>query len=159
GNGTGGIELALNAQLAGKRGEGVALRDARGKRMFADGLEQPEPGATVQLSLDLSIQAIAEAALADAVRANKARSGVAGVLEIGTGRVLAMASVPSYDPNTGASVGGEGARNRAVTDAYEAGSVMKVFSIAAALDDGTVAPDTGFDLGNGFVQIGGKPIR
>jgi cell division protein FtsI (penicillin-binding protein 3) len=52
-----------------------------------------------------------------------------------------------------------GARNRAVTDAYEAGSVMKIFSIAAALDDGTVAPDTEFDLGGGFAQIGGRPIR
>lgn len=157
GNGLDGIELAMNAQLVGQRGAGVALRDARGKKMFAEGLERPESGATVQLSLDTSIQASAEAALADAVRANQAKSGVVVVLEVATSRVVAMASVPSYDPNAGDSH--EGARNRAVVDAYEAGSVMKIFSIAAALDDGTVTPETEFDLGGGQLRIGGRAIR
>ncbi|HEY0482256.1 MAG TPA: penicillin-binding protein 2 [Kofleriaceae bacterium] len=199
GRGVDGIELAMNAQLVGHRGEGTALRDVRGKRMFADGVEPPQPGATVQLSLDASIQAIADAAIADAVRAHKARSGVVVAIEIPTGRVVAMASAPSYDPNTArmgavGAVGAVGAgkppdpaaaanadpggehgteataapgaapattgerreapRNRAVTDAYEAGSVMKVFSIAAAIDDGVVTPDTEFDLGGGQLQIG-----
>jgi cell division protein FtsI (penicillin-binding protein 3) len=156
GKGLDGIELSMNGQLVGRRGAGLALRDARGKKMFADGLEQPEPGATVQLSLDLSIQASAEAAIADAVRANKAKSGSVVVVEIGTGRVLAMASTPSYDPN---STSHDSARNRVVTDAYEAGSVMKVFSIAAALDDGTVSPDTEFELGGGRIRIGNRPIN
>jgi cell division protein FtsI (penicillin-binding protein 3) len=213
GNGLDGIELAMNAQLVGHRGAGLGLRDARGKKMFADGLEPPEPGATVQLSLDSSIQASAEAALGEAVRANKAKSGVAVVVEIASGRVVAMASAPSYDPNTpnGARTVGDGpgtpgagngngaadpahagaadpahagaadpahagtaangpaangardsrgARNRAVTDAFEAGSVMKIFSIAAALDDGTVTPDTEFDLGGGQLKIGSaQPIH
>lgn len=177
GRGVDGIELAMNAQLIGQRGEGVALRDVRGKRMFADGLERPQPGATVQLSLDSSIQAIAEAAIAESVRANHARSGVVVVVEVATGRVVAMASSPSYDPNgpgaSGAQAGGaasppgepgapraETARNRAVTDAYEAGSVMKTFSVAAALDDGTVTADTEFDLNHGQLSIGGsRPIR
>jgi len=196
GNGLDGVELAMNAQLTGHRGAGRALRDARGKKMFADGLEPPEPGATVQLSLDSSIQASAEAALGDAVRANKANSGVAVVVEIATGRVVAMASSPAYDPNGPGAASAPGtagapdgpsagdppgaagapnaadshaaprardnrvARNRAVTDAYEAGSVMKIFSVAAALDDGTVTPDTELDLGGGQLRIGGlKPIR
>ena len=186
GNGLDGIELAMNAQLVGHKGAGRALRDARGKRMFADGLEQPEPGATVQLSLDSSVQASAETALAEAVRRNKARSGVAVVIEIGSGRVLAMASAPSYDPNgpaqavppappvataedTGTVARDSGehvarsaashSRNRAVTDAYEAGSVMKIFSVAAALDDGLVTPDTEFDVGHGHMVIGGRPIN
>src|SRR4029077_7957290 len=67
GNGVDGIELSMNAQLEGHRGEARALRDARGKRMFADGLDEPEPGATVRLSLDRSIQAVAETSLAEAV--------------------------------------------------------------------------------------------
>ena len=169
GNGLDGIELAMNAQLIGHRGAGHALRDVRGKRMFADGLDQPQPGATVQLSIDSSIQASAEAAISESVRANKARSGVVVVIEIATGRVVAMASAPSYDPNASSGSGGvnasgssesrEGARNRAVTDVYEAGSVMKIFSIAAALDDGTVTPDTEFDLGGGQLWVGAKPIR
>jgi cell division protein FtsI (penicillin-binding protein 3) len=152
GNGLDGIELSMNALLTGRRGEGVALRDVRGKRMFADGLEPPEPGATVQLSLDTSIQAIVEAALGDAVRGHKAKSGVVVVVDIATGRVLAMASGPD---------GARAPRNRAVADAFEAGSVMKTFSIAAALDDGTVAPGTEFDLGGGQFRVSPhiKPIR
>jgi cell division protein FtsI (penicillin-binding protein 3) len=205
GNGVDGIELALNTQLTGQRGEGSGLRDVRGKRMFADGLERPQPGATVQLSLDTTIQASAEAAIGESVRTHHARSGVVVVLEVATGRVVAMASAPSIDPN-GPIVAGppapapataaaddpasepspagvadamdaasaetapapsapkphhEPARNRAVTDTYEAGSVMKLFSVAAALDDGTVTPDTEFDLGGGQFQVSPKikPIR
>jgi len=163
GKGVDGIELAMNAQLIGQRGEGLALRDVRGKRMFADGLERPQPGATVQLSLDSTIQAIADAAIADAVRTSKAKSGVVVAIDIATGRVAAMASAPSSDPNVpGAGEPGgksEPARNRAVTDAYEAGSVMKIFSVAAALDDGTVAPDTEFDTNGGQLVVGhSKPI-
>ena len=156
GNGVDGVELAFNAQLVGHRGGGLALRDVRGKRMFSDGVARPEPGATVQLSLDASIQATADAAVSDAVRTNNAKSGVAVVIEIGTGRVLAMASAPASDPN----VDGRGnARNRAVADSYEAGSVMKVFSIAAALDDGTVTPDSEFEIGGGQFKVGPKIIR
>jgi cell division protein FtsI (penicillin-binding protein 3) len=159
GKGVDGIELAMNAQLIGQRGEGLALRDVRGKRMFADGLERPQPGATVQLSLDSTIQAIADAAITDAVRTSKAKSGVVVAIDIATGRVAAMASAPSSDPNVaGGGAGDSGksepARNRAVTDAYEAGSVMKIFSVAAALDDGTVAPDTEFDLNGGQLVVG-----
>lgn len=157
GHGLDGIELAMNAQLVGQRGGGLALRDVRGKRMFADGLERPEAGATVQLSLDSTIQASAEGALATAIRTHKARNGAVVVLEIATGRVLAMASSPAYDPNL--NEGHEGARNRPVTDAYEAGSVMKIFSVAAALDDGTVTPETEFDLGGGQITFGHSTLR
>ncbi|MGE0401726.1 MAG: penicillin-binding transpeptidase domain-containing protein [Kofleriaceae bacterium] len=152
-----GIELSMNDLLQGTRGAGHAVRDARGRKMFADGMAQPEPGATVQLSLDRSIQAIADSALADSVTVNKAKSGVAVVLDVETGRVLAMSSYPTYDPN--ASEPHVGARNRPVTDVFEAGSVMKIFSILAALDSGTVTPDTGFDTGGGAYQVGRKTIR
>ena len=158
GNGLDGLELALNETLTGKSSAAIAVRDAHGRRMFADGLAQPEPGATVRLTLDRTIQAIADAALARAIDANQAKNGTAVVLEVGTGRVLALASYPSYDPNTGAGLS-DGARNRAVTDAYEAGSVMKVFTVAAALDDGAIAADTWFELSGGALRIGTKTIR
>jgi cell division protein FtsI (penicillin-binding protein 3) len=156
GNGVEGIELAMNGVLTGTRGAAHAVRDARGRRMYADGLAPPEPGATVTLTLDRSIQAIADSALADAVTQNKARSGVVVVLDVATGKVLAMASYPTYDPN---GEHPEGARNRAVTDVYEAGSVMKVFSVSAALDAGAVAPDTEFDVKLGSMQIGHHTVR
>ena len=122
-----GIELSMNDMLLGERGEGTALRDARGRKMFAEGFAQPEPGATVKLSLDRSIQAIADRALEASITANQAKSGVVVVLEVATGRVLAMSSYPTYDPNSEAKH--VGARNKPVTDAFEAGSVMKVFTL------------------------------
>lgn len=160
GKGLDGIELSMNEQLLGQHGEGTALRDARGRKMFADGLAQPEPGATVQLSLDRSIQAMTDAALETAVTQNAAKSGVAVVLDVATGRVMAMASYPTFDPN-GEAAHNAAARNRPVTDAFEAGSVMKLFTIAAALEAGTVRPDTEFDVENGAMMMPGRraPIR
>ncbi len=154
-NGLDGIELSLNDLLAGKRQAVRAVRDARGHSMLADGLAASEPGATVHLSLDRTIQAIAEQAVADVVTTNKAKSGVAVVMEVETGRVLALASYPTYDPNSGHVP--EGARDKPVTDAYEAGSVMKVFSVATALDAGVVTPDSEFPIGNAF-KVGPKSI-
>ena len=155
GNGVDGLELAMNDLLAGRRGAVAALRDARGRTMLADGLAASEPGAAVHLSLDRTIQELAERALATSVTTNQAKSGVVVVLEVETGRVLAMASYPSYDPNLGE---GKGAKDRAVVDAYEAGSVMKVFSIAAALDAGAVTPETEFEIGNELI-VGKRPIH
>ena len=141
GNGLDGIELALNDQLTGKHAAVTALRDAHGRKMLAGGLAPAEPGAHVRLTLDRSIQAMAEAALGETMEINKAKNGVVVVLDVATSRVLAMASSPTFDPNTGDM---HGARNRPVTDAYEPGSVMKIFTVAAALEDGAVTPDTGF---------------
>jgi cell division protein FtsI (penicillin-binding protein 3) len=150
-----GIELSMNEVLQGTRGSGTAVRDAHGRKMFADGLSQPEPGATVHLSLDRTIQAITDTALAEAVTTNKAKSGVAVVLDVKTSKVLAMSSYPTYDPNS--SEPHAGARNKPVTDAFEAGSVMKVFTIAAALEEGVVRPDTEFETQ--VVQVGPKAFR
>jgi cell division protein FtsI (penicillin-binding protein 3) len=145
----------MNSLLSGRRGAVAALRDARGRTMFAAGLGEAEPGASVHLSLDLGVQQIAEDALDTAIQANHAKSGVVVVLEVATGRVLAMASYPTFDPN---SADARGARNRTVTDAFEAGSVMKVFSVASALDAGVVAPDTEFEIGE-QLNVGARPIH
>ncbi|HTR50443.1 MAG TPA: penicillin-binding transpeptidase domain-containing protein [Kofleriaceae bacterium] len=156
GNGVDGIELAMNDMLTGRASATRALRDARGRTMLAEGLADAEPGATVHLSIDRSIQAMTEDALATAVTSNQAKSGVAVVLEVGTGRVLAAASTPAYDPND-ASERATG-RDRAVVDAYEPGSVMKIFSVAAALDAGVVTPDTEFEI-KGELRIGPNVVH
>jgi cell division protein FtsI (penicillin-binding protein 3) len=158
GKGLDGIELAQDKFLTGTRGAANAIRDSRGKRMFADGVAQPTPGATVKLTLDRSIQAIADQALADAVTHHKAKNGSVVVLDVATSRVLAMSSYPPYDSNTGEGIA-DGARNRPVTDAYEAGSVMKLFTVAAALDAGMINADSWFDTMGGRMQIGRKTIR
>lgn len=154
GVGVDGVELALDAALTGTRGTGNALRDARGRRMFADGMAQPTPGATVKLTIDQSIQAIADRALADGIARNSAKGGVAIVLDVATSRVLAMATAPTYDPNIATATP---PRNKPVTDAFEAGSVMKLFSISAALDAGVVSPTTVIDTH--FVTVGRKTVR
>jgi cell division protein FtsI (penicillin-binding protein 3) len=158
GKGVDGVELAMNALLEGKRGEVAALRDARGRTMLDNGLATGSAGATVHLSLDRTIQAIADDALLEAVTTNKAKSGVVAVVEVGTGRVLALASVPTLDPNVAdAKVT---ARDKPVTDAYEIGSLMKVFTVATALDAGAVRADEEFQLG-GSLKLPGRssPIR
>jgi len=154
GKGLDGIELALNETLAGKRTEVEVLRDARGHTMLNAGVAAQQPGSTVRLTLDRSIQAIAEDALAEDVAANKPKAAVAVVLDVTNAHVLALASWPNYDPNTGDS---HGARNLPVTDAFEAGSIMKVFSIATALEEGAVTPETEFQIGNS-VTVGGRAI-
>jgi cell division protein FtsI (penicillin-binding protein 3) len=154
GNGLDGIELAMNDLLKGKRGAVKALRDARGRKMLSDELAPAESGARVRLTLDRSIQAIADAALAESIDKFKAKNGTVVVLDVATSKVLAMASYPTFDPN-GTNV--HGARNRPVTDAFEAGSVMKIFSVAAALEEGIVKPTTGFMIGPGY-RVGAKWI-
>jgi len=77
GHGVDGIELAMNPLLTGKRSASRGVRDARGRAMLADGIVDAEPGATVRLTLDRSIQSIADDAVANSVIANKAKSGTA----------------------------------------------------------------------------------
>lgn len=155
GNGLDGIELSMNHVLMGKHSAVTALRDARGRKMLAGGLAPSETGNTVELTLDRSIQAITDEALASAVATHKAKNGVAVVLDVQTSRVLAMSSYPTYDPNTG---GDHGARNRPVTDVYEAGSVMKIFTVAAALEEGLTTPSSGHAIGASF-KVGPKAVR
>jgi cell division protein FtsI (penicillin-binding protein 3) len=157
GQGLEGVELALDRLLTGRRASSPAMRDARGRTMLADGMVAAEPGATVRLTIDRTIQSIADAALADALLQFKAAAGVAVVLDVATGDVLALANAPTFDPNSPSAH--SGARNRAITDAYEIGSVMKVFTVAAALDLGLTRPDEVFDVEGGSWQIAGKTVR
>jgi cell division protein FtsI (penicillin-binding protein 3) len=161
GEGLDGLELSMNELLSGKRARLSALRDARGKTMLtADEVTEAESlaGASIRLTLHRSIQFSTERALAEAVETHRARGGAAVVLDVRDGGVLAMASWPPYDPNH-AMPRTHAARNLTVTDAYEAGSVMKVFTVAAALDAGVVEPGEVFDVQGGRFRIGRKMIR
>lgn len=159
GKGIEGVERAMNELLEGVPGQLRAVRDARGRVMLS-GIDAGDvPGASVYLSLDQTIQYIAETQLARAVELHKAAAGVAVVLEIGTGRVLAMANLPTYDPNQPGSDARRGARNRAITDVYEIGSSMKVFTVAAALEAGAIRPNQVFDVEKGRIRVGRKWIR
>jgi cell division protein FtsI (penicillin-binding protein 3) len=164
GHGLEGLERTLDQLLRGERVELPALRDAAGHVMLppeTDALAaRAATGATVRLTLDRSIQFFAERALGDAIAEHRAVAGTVVVLEVDSGSVLAMASWPTYNPNDpeGRKLARGGARNRALTDVFEAGSVMKVFTVAAALDAGAVRPDDMFDVSGPF-RVGRKPIR
>lgn len=159
GQGLDGLELEMNELLVGNAAERATLRDASGKLMVADPTARPQPGASIRLTIHRTIQFAAERALEDALRTHQAKAGVAVVMDVHTGDVLAMASLPTFDPNEPGDAREKGARNRAITDTFEIGSVMKIFTVAAALDAGVVEPSTVFDTENGRFRIGRKVIR
>ena len=159
GDGLDGIELRFDEHLTGERARFAALRDARGKTALAEGVVDAVPGATVQMTIDRAIQNVADEALAEAIELHQAKSGVVIVLDVATGAVLAMASAPTYDPNEPGDAVQRQARNRAVTDVYEIGSVMKVFTIAAGLDAKVTRPDEWWDTEEGVWKLGRKTIR
>ena len=159
GQGLEGVELGLDAKLRGERAKVPVLRDGRGA-LLLHGWEaddaQATQGSTVVLTIDRFIQFAAERAIADAVVSNKAKAGVVLVLDAATSDVLAMASYPTFDPNEPGKH--DGARNRPVTDTYEPGSTMKIFSVSAALDAGAVKPSDTLSIDGGRYQVGRKTI-
>ncbi len=166
GIGLDGIELAMNDLLQGKRAKLAALRDARGRTMLnanedVAAIPQAVAGAAITLTIDSFIQFASERALAAAVEEHDAVAGTVLVLDVRTGGVLAMASWPTYDPNDpkGRLAARRGARNRAVTDAHEVGSMMKVFTVAAALEAGAVRPNQLINVEKGRYKVGRKTFR
>ncbi len=158
GDGLDGLELRFDSYLRGEQATFTALRDARGKTALADGFVEAVPGAAVHLTIDRAIQDIADRALATAVDLHDAKSGIAVVLDVKTGAVLAISSLPTYDPNDPGDAVKAGARNRAVTDVFEIGSIMKVFLVAAALDQRVTRVDEWWDLDWGRWRLGSKTI-
>ncbi len=155
GKGLDGLELAMDEVLTGQQAKISALRDASGHYMIDDPSASPTPGAAITLTIDRAIQFATERALKKAVEVNKAKSAVAVVIEVATGEILAIASYPDFNPNAPGS-SPKGSRNRALTDTYEVGSVMKVFTVATALQTGVVSPSTIIDTEKGRYKVGRK---
>ena len=154
-NGIYGIERQYNALLTGKPGSFTAEFDLSGNPLVVGASsEQPAVnGADLTLTIDSNIQYMAQAALADTVKQLGAESGTALVINIHTGAIVVMAGAPTFDPNqygksatlTGC-LGQESVFfNPVVYCAYEPGSIMKAVTMAAALDQGLITPDTTFD--------------
>ena len=154
-----GIELAQNQTLAGREGSRRVIKDRLGRVIEeSELLRAPMDGADVALSIDSKIQSATYAALKAAVEENKAVAGAALVVDVQTGEILALANLPSYDPNRRAGLRGEQLRNRVVTDLFEPGSVMKPVTIALALESGLVRPDSRFQTAPGKLTIGTATI-
>jgi len=150
-----GVELAFDDWLSGKPGEKRILRDRHGRTVEnVDLLKAAQPGKDLALSIDRRIQYLAYTELQKAVEESGASSGSAVVLDVHTGEVLAMANVPSYNPNSITGSNREAHRNRAVTDLFEPGSTMKPLTVAAALEAHVITPHTLFNTSPGKIPNG-----
>lgn len=161
GRGLEGIELAFDEHLAGVDGRRVTVRDARRRalRRVEGGIRYPRDGGHVVLTVDAEIQRIAETALAEAVADFNAEGGVALVLQPQTGAVLAMAALPTFDPNHWSASPTDARRNRAVTDPVEPGSTIKVFIATGALELGIVRPGERINCEMGQYHQGRRLIK
>jgi cell division protein FtsI (penicillin-binding protein 3) len=154
-----GMELIFNQALAGQAGSRRVIKDRLG-RVVEDLREQVPPvdGKDLQLSIDSKMQFVAYQKLRDAVVTNKALAGSVVVLDAITGEVLAMANYPSFTPDKRQNLSGAQLRNRALTDTFEPGSVMKAFTVGLALDTRRVTPQTQIQTAPGRIQITGSTI-
>jgi len=156
-----GLELKYDADILGEGGYLVIERDNRGRGIGAGDplVNRGRYGASLHLTIDKNIQYIAEKELEATVREQRARAGTVLVLEPQTGKILAMASQPDFNPNAFAKFGPANYRNRAIADSYEPGSTLKVFLAAAALNEKLFHPGDRIDCEHGSYRVGGKTIH
>ena len=159
-NGQEGLELALQNQLGGKAGSQRVIKDRKG-HIVEDvaSIRTPKPGSNLVLSIDSKIQYLAYREIKLAVEQHNAKAGSIVVLDARSGEVLALANWPSYNPNNRAKPNLQVLRNHAVTDLFEPGSTLKPFTVAAALETGTVTPQTIINTENGVMLVGGHKIH
>ena len=154
-----GVELAFQQSLLGHAGSRTVIRDRRGSIVEDVGATKPpQDGKDVRLALDSKIQYLAYSHLKAAVDSNNAKAGGAIVIDVRTGEILALANWPTYNPNNRQHLSGAQLRNRAITDTFEPGSVMKPFTAALALEKGKVRFDTVINTAPGKLTIGTATI-
>ena len=144
-----GMELAQQSTLGGITGSRRVIRDNLGRVVDDIALlREPQDGRDLTLSIDSKIQYIAFTHLQQAIEKNKAKAGGIVVLDVKTGEVLALANMPTYNPNSRVGLTGAQLRNRVFTDTYEPGSTLKPFTVALALEKGLVTPNSILDTPN-----------
>jgi cell division protein FtsI (penicillin-binding protein 3) len=156
--GMSGIEYAFDGQIRGRAAKVAIQIDAR-RRAVGHAEKPSTEGRTVVLTLDEAIQHSAERELDKALVETGAVSGVVVVMDPATGEILGLANRPAFNPNRFGAYASSRWKNRAVADAYEPGSVFKIFTAAAALQEGVVDPDETIDCGGGFIEIAGMRIN
>jgi cell division protein FtsI (penicillin-binding protein 3) len=161
GKGLEGVELGFDRTLRGTGMEFVGVHDRLGRDLLVDGVvdASSSAGRDLVLSLDRYLTYETERVLAETVHKHGAKAGMSVMIDPHTGDILAMASVPTYNPNDPADAAKRGARNRTISDAFEPGSTLKIFTFAAALDAGKVRPEDRFDCQMGNLVIGRFHIR
>ncbi|MDU0460161.1 MAG: penicillin-binding protein [Geobacteraceae bacterium] len=160
-NGLEGIELKYDGTILGNTGYMITERDALGRNIAVKStvVKDSSPGNSVVLTLDKTIQFIAEKELAKAVTESNAKGGMALVMEADTGKVLAMANYPTFNPNAYSRYSLSHLRNRVVVDSFEPGSTFKVFTIASALEAGVIKATDVYNCENGNYRIADRTIH
>ncbi len=155
-----GVELSFDDWLAGTPGKKKVLKNLYGE-IIRDlvPVSDAVAGKHLDLSIDIRLQYLAYRELKSAVSHYKAKSGTVVVLDVETGRILAMVNQPSYNPNNRTRLDLASVRNRAVTDVFEPGSTVKPFTVAVALMSGLYQADSVIDTSPGFIKVGSKTIR
>ena len=144
GVGAGGVELAYDSVLKGVDGRSVAQLDSKG-RVIPSGdqsVSQPVPGRGVQLTIDRDLQWYTQQVLAQKVQETDAVSGSAVVIDIRTGQVLAIADAPTFNADDPGTAPATARGIKALAEMYDPGSVNKIITLSAALETGTVTPET-----------------
>ena len=157
-----GVEKKYDSTILGNTGFLVTERDALGRdidqKKGSEG-KSGTKGNNVVLTLDKNVQYIAEKELAQAVQKNGAKGGIAIVMEPDTGRVLAMANYPTFNPNSYFKYEPGALRNRAISDSFEPGSTFKILLVATALEDHVIRPGDSFNCENGSYSLSGRTIH
>ncbi|HUN66032.1 MAG TPA: penicillin-binding protein [Bacteroidota bacterium] len=154
-DGIAGLELEFDRDLRGVDGYVIFQRDGLGHARPSVDYPRVEPvnGCNVVLTVDMGLQAIAEKELKKGIEASKAERGIVVMLQPKTGDILAIAQYPAIDPNSYGKYPPEDQRLRAVTDNFEPGSVFKIVTTSAALDNKLVTPDQKFFAENGVYNV------
>jgi len=156
--GLGGIEHSLDKLIRGRPGRVMVMAD--GRRHWYDRREAAaDPGASVVLSIDETIQYIAEKELTRAIEQTHAKNGVVVVQDPNSGELLAVANWPTFDPNSAGAYPDEVRMDRAVTAAYEPGSTFKLITLAGAIENGITNPNELIDCQMGTILVAGRLIH
>ena len=154
-----GIELAFNAHLSGKAGSRRVIKDRRGNVVEdVESIHPPQEGRDIVLAMDSKVQYLAYRHLKQALEENRAKAGGVVVLDARSGEILALANLPTYNPNNRVKLAGAQLRNRALTDSFEPGSTMKPFTAALALEKGKFHSNTPIQTAPGKMTIGTATI-
>jgi cell division protein FtsI (penicillin-binding protein 3) len=160
GKGLAGLERSLNAQLVGVEGKETYESAPNGSKipLGRSSIAPARNGLSFQLTLDSEVQWVAERRLAEQVSKHRADSGIAIVMDVKTGQVIALANAPGYDSSRPQAAKSEDRGNRAISAPYEPGSVQKILTSAALIDSGTVTPSTRVVIPNRLAS-GGRSIK
>jgi cell division protein FtsI (penicillin-binding protein 3) len=155
-----GIELAHQDTLGGRAGSRRVIKDRLGQIVEdVESIRSAQDGADLTLAIDSKIQSLAYGALKSAVEHHRAKAGAIVAVDVRSGEILALANVPSYNPNNRSRLSGAQLRNRAITDVLEPGSTLKPFTIALALETGQLSPHTIVPTAPGRLTIANYTIH